>query len=302
MKRSSRRSFIKAAIGTGVGLAVFPDIIPARVLGADAPGKKIQVAQIGCGRMGRNDLGSVLTEPLARVVAVCDLDAKRLAAGKKMAEDYYADRGESGITVKAFHDYHDVLAARDIDAVVITVPDHSHALVAIEAALAGKHIYVQKPVTYSIAEAIGLRRAVEAKKVILQTGSQQRSERPWGSFRKASEAVRNGRIGQLRAIKIGIGLDHPSGHKPAAMPAPVNLDFERWLGPAPQQPYMEMRVHPQDSFDGRPGWMTTEDFGLGMITNWGAHHVDIAQWAMGQELGGPRTIEAHAEFMHDDVW
>jgi predicted dehydrogenase len=302
MKHQSRRHFIKAVIGSGVGLAVFPNIIPARLFGADAPGKKIQVAQIGCGRMGRSDMGNVMTEPLARVVAVCDLDSRRLAAGKKMVEDFYAQRGESGVNIKTFHDYHDVLASPDIDAVVVTVPDHSHARLAIAAAIAGKHVYVQKPVTYSIVEAIGLRRAVEAKKIILQTGSQQRSERPWGSFRKASEAVRNGRIGQLQTIKIGIGLDKASGHKPAPMPVPENLDYERWLGSAPEQPYMERRVHPQDSLEGRPGWITTEDFGLGMITNWGAHHVDIAQWAMGQELGGPVNVESHAEFMHADAW
>jgi predicted dehydrogenase len=302
MKHQSRRSFLKTAVGGGLGVAIFPSLIPARVFGVDAPSKKIQVAQIGCGRMGRSDLGNVMTEPLARCVAVCDLDAKRLAAGKQMAEDYYADRGETGVNIKTFHDYRAVLASPDIDAVIISVPDHSHALVAIEAAIAGKHIYVQKPVTYDIVEAIALRRTVEAKKIILQTGSQQRSERPWGSFRKASEAVRNGRIGQLKAIKIGLGLDHPSGHAPAPMRVPTNLDFERWLGSAPEQPYMERRVHPQDSLDGRPGWMTTEDFGLGMITNWGAHHVDIAQWAMGQELGGPQTIDARAKFMTNDVW
>src|SRR5271167_1452524 len=100
MKIQSRRSFLKAAIGSSVGLAVFPSIIPARLFGADAPSKKINVAQIGCGRMGRSDMGNVLNEPLARVVAVCDLDSKRLAAGKKMAEDYYAEHGESGVNVK----------------------------------------------------------------------------------------------------------------------------------------------------------------------------------------------------------
>jgi len=302
MKNQSRRSFIKTAVRGGVGLAVLPGIIPARLLGADAPGKKIQVAQIGCGRQGRSDLGNVLTEPLARVVAVCDLDSHRLAEGKKMAEDFYSQRGESGAKVKTFHDYRDVLASPEIDAVVVTVPDFSHARLAIAAAIAGKHVYVQKPVTYNIAEAIGLQRAVEAKKIILQTGSQQRSERPWKSFRAASEAIRNGRLGQLKTIKIGIGLDKPSGHAPAPMRVPPNLDFERWLGSAPEQPYMESRVHPQGSLDGRPGWITTEDFGLGMITNWGAHHVDIAQWAMGQELGGPQTIDAHAEFMTNDAW
>ena len=301
MKSLSRRSFFKTSLGGAAGLAVFPSIIPARLLGADAPGKKIHIAQIGCGRMGRSDLGNVLTEPLARVVTVCDLDSRRLAAGKKMAEDYYTERGESGVQVKTFHDYHDVLASPDIDAVVVTVPDHSHALVAIEAAIAGKHVYIQKPVTYNIAEAIGLRRAVEAKKIILQTGSQQRSEHPWHSFRTASEAVRNGRIGQLKTIQIGVGLDKPSGHAPVPMPVPENLDYECWLGAAPDQPYMEGRVHPQDSLEGRPGWITAEDFGLGMITNWGAHHVDIAQWAMAQELGGPLTIDAHAKFFKNDL-
>ncbi len=301
MEARSRRSFLKTTLGGGLGLAMLPDFIPARVLGAGAPSRRIQVAQIGCGRMGQSDLGNTMTEPLARVVAVCDLDAKRLAAGKKMAENYYTSQGETGVAIKTFHDYHDILASPEIDAVVITVPDHAHALVAVEAAIAGKHIYVQKPVTYSIVEAIGLRRAVEAKKIILQTGSQQRSERPWKSFRAASEAVRNGRIGRLKTIRIGVGLDKASGHAPAPMPVPENLDYERWLGPAPEQPYMEGRVHPQDSITGRPGWMTTEDFGLGMITNWGAHHMDIAQWAMGQELGGPLTVEAHAKFVPNDL-
>ena len=297
----SRRSFLKTSFGVSAGLVLLPGLFTGCQTRRFSANQKIQVAQIGCGRMGRADMTNVLNEPLARVVAVCDLDSHRLVEGKKLAEDFYTGRGESGVNVKTFHDYHDVLASREIDAVMITVPDHSHAIVAINAALAGKHVHVQKPVTYSITEAIGLRKAVEATKIILQTGSQQRSEKPWGSFRKASEFVRNGRLGQLRTIKIGIGLDQPSGNKPAPMAVPPNLDYERWLGAAPEQPYMEGRVHPQNDLLGRPGWITTEDFGLGMITNWGAHHVDIAHWAMAQELGGPLTVEARAEFMHDDV-
>ena len=222
-----------------VGLAVLPNIIPARLLGADAPGKKINVAQIGCGRMGRSDMGNVMTEPLGARGRGVRSGFQTPRRRQKNGGGFLSRRGESGVNVKTFHDYHEVLASPDIDAVVVTVPDHSHALVAIEAAIAGKHIYVQKPVTYDIVEAIGLRQAVEAKKIILQTGSQQRSEHPWGSFRKASEAVRNGRIGQLKTIKIGIGLDKPSGHPPAPMPVPENLDYERWLGSAPEQPYME---------------------------------------------------------------
>jgi predicted dehydrogenase len=302
MKKQSRRSFIKTSLGSSASLIFLPSIIPSRLLGADAPSKKINVAVIGCGREGRSDMGNTMTEPLARVVAVCDLDSHRLTEGKAMVMDYYTERGESGVNVKTFHDYHDVLASPDIDAVIISVPDHSHALVATEAAIAGKHIYLQKPATYTIAEGIGVRRVIKAKKIISQIGSQERSSRPWGSFRKASEAVRNGRVGQLKKIEIGLFIDKPSGLKPAPMPVPPNLDYERWLGPAPEQPYMEGRVHPQNELRGRPGWATTEDFGLGMITNWGTHFVDIALWAMGQELGGPLSVEAQAEFMKNDMW
>jgi predicted dehydrogenase len=302
MKKQSRRSFLKAAVRGGVGLAILPNIMPRSLFAVDMPGRRIQVAQIGCGRKGRADMSGVLAHPLARVVAVCDLDSKRLAAGQKLAADFYRKSGESDVDVKMFQDFHEVLARPDIDAVVVSVPDHWHALVAIKAAIARKHIYVQKPVTYSIAEAIALRTTVHAKKIILQTGSQQRSENPWPSFRIASEAVRNGRVGKLLRVKIGVGIDKPSGHPPAPMPVPANLDYERLLGPAPEQSYMEGRVHPQNSFDARPGWITTEDFGLGMITNWGAHHMDIAHWAMAQELGGPVSIDARAEFMTNDVW
>ena len=303
MIHQTRRSFLKATARGSAGLVVLPNLISTfSLFGASTPNQRIQVAQIGCGRMGRGDMEGVMAHPLARVVAVCDLDSKRLAAGKKLAEDFYTGKGEANVEVKAFDDYRAVLARPDIDAVVVSLPDHWHAQAAIEAAIAGKHIYVQKPVTYSVAEAIALRKTVHAKKVILQTGSQQRSVQPWGSFRTASELVRNGRVGKLHTVKIGVGLDQPSGKKPAPMPVPPTLDYERLLGPAPEQPYMEGRVHPQDSFTGRPGWITTEDFGLGMITNWGAHHMDIAHWAMGQELGGPTTIDAHAEFMTNDVW
>jgi predicted dehydrogenase len=301
MKRISRRGFLRSSAFGSAGLVALPEFIPSRVFAAPSPNQRIQVAQIGCGRMGREDMVGVMSHPLARTVAVCDLDSHRADAGKTRVVDFYLRQGETEVSVSAYHDFHEVLARSDIDAVVVSVPDHWHALVAIQAAQAGKHLYVQKPLAYSIAEAIALRTVVRKKRVILQTGSQQRSEQPFPAFRPASEAVRNGRIGKLRSIHIGVGLDAPKGQPPAPMPVPQNLDYERWLGAAPEQPYMEARVHPQKDFN-RPGWITTEDFGLGMITNWGAHHMDIAQWAMGMELSGPRHVNAHAEFMQGDVW
>ena len=302
MNHLDRRHFIKSSIGTTAGLIALPNLFTSGLFAATSPNKRLQIAHIGCGRMGSGDMDGVLKDPRVRVVAVCELDSKRAAAGKKQAEDYYKKKGDSGANVKIYEDYHEVLANPAIDAVVVSLPDHWHGLVAISAAIAGKHMYVQKPLTYNIAEAIALRTAVLAKKVTLQTGSQQRSEQPFAAFRPASEAVRNGRIGKLQTIKIGVGIDKPSGKKPAPMPVPANLNFDRWLRSAPEQPYMEGRVHSQTDRGGRPGWITTEDFGLGMITNWGAHHIDIAQWAMGQELGGPLTVEAKADFMTNDVW
>lgn len=301
---STRRTLLKRTLATTVGAIALPTFIPRTFLFGDEPppSRRIQVAQIGCGRMGMADMGGVMASTLSRVVAVCDLDRKRLENAKLAVEKHYtAKKGESVAEVKAYHDYHEVLARPDIDAVIISTPDHWHAQIAVEAALAGKDLYVQKPLTYSIAEAIALRKVVQAKQRILQTGSQQRSESPFTSFRIASEAARNGRLGKLQRVLIGIGRDKRSGKPPVAQPVPSTFDYETWLGCAPEQPYMEGRVHPQGSL-GRPGWITTEDFGLGMITNWGAHHLDIAHWGMGMELGGPTSIQGSATFMKDDLW
>lgn len=297
-----RRHFLKTALGGTAGLIALPNIFSGSLFAADTANKLIQVAQIGCGRMGLEDMGNVLDVPLARVVAVCDLDTKRSAEGKRRIEGFYKKKGEAKVEVKVYSNYRELLADPAIDAVVVSTPDHWHGLIAVEAAIAGKHIYCQKPLTYNIAEAIALRTAVQAKKVILQTGSQQRSEHPFTAFRAASEAVLNGRVGKLKSIEIGVGLDKPKGVAFSPMPVPSNFNYDRWLGPAPQQEYNELHCHPQKSFSDRPGWITTEDFGLGMITNWGAHHIDIAQWAMGQQLGGPSVIDAKAEFMTNDVW
>jgi len=303
MENKTRRDFLKSSLLTGAGLIVLPTILPGSVFGARMANDKIQIAQIGCGRMGSGDMAATMAHTdLCRFVAVCDLDSRRLEIARTHVEEFYKAKGEKNVAIKGYHDFHEVLARPDIDAVIVSVPDHQHAFVAVQAILAGKDVYVQKPMTYSIAEAIALRTVVRARKRILQTGSQQRSQHPWETFRIASEAVRNGRIGQLQTIKVGIGLDKIKGVKPMPQTPPATFDYERWLGAAPEQPYMEFRTHPQDSIDGRPGWITTEDFGLGMITNWGAHHIDIAQWAMGMELSGPVSVDAKAEFMKDDVW
>jgi predicted dehydrogenase len=302
MSKVSRRRFLGTSIAGSAALAL-PAFVPRTYLFGPQvpPSRRIAVAQIGCGRMGTEDMRGAMAHALCRMVAVCDLDAKRLEAARAAVEQHYKEAGERVVDVRAYRDFRDVLARSDIDAVIVTVPDHWHALVALEAVLAGKDLYVQKPLTYAVGEAIILRRAVRAKQRILQTGSQQRSSNPWNTFRVATEAVRNGHIGRVTVVRIGIGRDEPRGRAPRPEPVPATFDYDTWLGPAPEQPYMEDRVHPQKDY-GRPGWITTEDFGLGMITNWGAHHVDIAHWGIGMELGGPTRVDARATFMTGDVW
>jgi len=298
LNSSTRRTFVRNILVGAAGLALTPRFLRA----ADLANSRINVAQIGCGRMGTSDMTETMQYvDHCRFVAVCDLDSNRAKAAHKTLVNHYKSKGQSAVDIKIYEDYRDVLARSDVDAVLVCVPDHWHAQVAIEAALAGKHIYVQKPVTYSVAEAIALRKTVEARKVILQTGSQQRSEWPFKSFRPATEAVRNGRLGQVKTVKIGIGLDAPKGRPAQAMTVPKTFNYDRWLGPVEQMDYDEGRVHPQHGL-GRPGWITTEKFGLGMITNWGAHHVDQMLWALGLELSGPKTVESKVNFMKNDVW
>ena len=296
---NSRRTFIKSSAAA----LLLPTFIPRTYLFGNRvpPSRVITVAQIGCGRMGMEDLRGTIAHDLCRIVAVCDLDSRRAEAARAEVEQFYRAKGESRVDVKSYHDYHEILARPDIDAVLVTPPDHWHALVAVDAILAGKDVHVQKPITYDIAESIALRTAVRARHRVLQTGSQQRSSKPWETFRIASQAVRNGRVGTLKTVRVGIGKDEPKGRPPLAQPVPATFDYATWLGPAPEQAFMEDRTHPQTGY-GRPGWITTEDFGLGMITNWGAHHMDIAQWAMGMELSGPTRVHGHADFMHSDVW
>ena len=298
--QSSRRRFLKTSALGAAGVFAGPLIVPSSLFGETAPSKKIQIAQIGCGRIAREmDLPGILKHDIARVVAVCDLDSKRLANAKKFVEDYYAKRsGSAGaVAVKTFGDYRQLLQEPGIDAVAISTPDHWHAELVVAAALAGKDVYVQKPLTMTLAEGRLVNDILRAKNRVFQIGSQQRST---AQFHTACELVRNGRIGTLRTVKIGLPSD-PSGAVEPDMPVPPNLNYEMWLGPTPQVPYTEKRVHPQNDFS-RPGWLRIDSYCLGMITGWGSHHVDIAHWGMGTELTGPLEIEGKAEFPKSGLW
>ncbi len=292
-----RRSFLKQATAAA---SAAPMIVPSSVFGSSAPSNKIQIGQIGCGRIARDhDLPGTLQHEVARVVAVCDLDKNRLVDGKKLVEEYYAKKtGQGGyVEVKMYDLYQEMLASREVDAVVISTPDHWHAQPAIEAALAGKHIYLQKPTSLTITEGRALSNIVKEKGVVLQVGTQQRSS---PQFRIAAELVRNGRIGRLHTVRIGLPGD-PSGPEAPEMPVPKGFNYDMWLGETPYVPYTEIRVHPQVGYD-RPGWLRCEQFGAGMITGWGQHHFDSAAWGMNTEYTGPISIQAVAEFPKSGLW
>jgi myo-inositol 2-dehydrogenase / D-chiro-inositol 1-dehydrogenase len=296
----SRRHFLQASTYGAAAVMAGPLIVPASLFGQSAPSRKIQIAQIGCGRIAKDmDIPGIIKHDVARIVAVCDVDSKRMADAKKQVEDYYAKQsgGKSAVVVKTVTDYRELLQDPGIDAVSISTPEHWHAEPIIAAALAGKDVYVQKPLTMTLAEGRLVSDILRAKGRAFQIGSQQRSGR---QFHTACQLVRNGRVGRLHTVKIGLPTD-PGGAVEPDMPVPANLNYDLWLGPTPEVPYTEKRVHPQRDYS-RPGWLRIESYCLGMITGWGSHHLDIGHWGMNTELTGPVEIEGRAEFPKSGLW
>lgn len=300
MTKLTKRGLIRAGLATAVA-AGFPAIVPSTVFGQYAPSKRINVGAIGNGRISRgHDMPEVLKDSRARIVAVSDVEAHRMEEGKSFVNDFYAKQtGKPYDGVKTFANYHDLLADKDIDAVIVSTPDHWHAIMGIHAVKAGKDVYLQKPASLTIAEGRALSDAVNASGRILQIGSQQRTNMP--QFRKAAEWVRNGRIGQITRVEIGLPGD-PAGGDPTPQPIPAGLNYDAWLGSTPYVPYTLDRVHPRVGYD-RPGWLRLRQFGAGMITGWGSHHIDSAHWGMDTEYTGP--IEAwvdHVEYPTSGLW
>ena len=309
----SRRDFLnntgKAAIGTTLALNI-PSIVPASVFGKNAPSNRINVASIGCGRISvTHDMTGVARYAGARIIAVCDVDKNRADAGPAAVKNNYQRMSQfnGGLKgdwdIKVYYDYKELLQNKDIDAVHISLPDHQHAIVGVHAVNAGKDVYLQKPASLTIEEGRILSNAVKRTGRTLQMGSQQRSISPWPQFKKACELVRNGRIGEIKTIEVGLPGD-PGGGNPVKMDIPSNLNYDAWLGATPEIFYTEDRVHSHDSsmkgVTSRPGWLRCEQFGAGMITGWGAHHIDTAHWGMGTEYSGPIEIWGSASFPTDD--
>lgn len=287
----SRRGFLKTSALVVAGACV------ARA----AANERIGIGMIGMGRQATYaNLPPFLNNPHTQVLAVCDVDSWRLANAKSLVEKFYAGKAASGSYkgCAAYRDFREILARPDIDAVMISTPDHWHVPMAIAAAQAGKDIACEKPLTHSIAEGRALADAVKRYGRMFRTDSEVRSS---AVMHRAVELVRNGRIGKLVRIETGVPRGDVPGGKVDPMPVPGELDYPMWLGPAPEKPYTLDRVHPRQSLD-RPGWMRCSDTCYGMVTNWGTHLNDIAQWGNNSEETGPVEIEGKGSFATGGLW
>jgi predicted dehydrogenase len=291
----NRRGFLGSILAAGIA----PMFIPARLLGAEAPSKILRIGCIGTGRMGSGNMITAVglgREHRSRIVAVCDANRERGAIAREMALKASRElHGETAPDIRFHADHQELLAREDIDGVIICTPDFWHAFIALDAARAGKGIYLEKPISYTIPEGRALVKTVRKHGVVLQTGSQQRSSI---HFHRVCWLVRNGRIGTIREVTISNPLDHGTGNS-APMPVPDVLDYQRWMGPTTDEPYTEDRVHPQGAANigKRPGWMQIQKYSHGMVSNWGAHSYDIAQWGLGTDFdSGPVEISAKGEF------
>ena len=292
-KTLSRRKFIERVSTFAVGAVGFPSIIPAKVRGGAGtvpPSDKIVMAGIGFGMMGIPNMRSFLDKDEVHWVAVCDLDKAHLKTAQDIVNEKYGNQD-----CAVYHDYRELFQRQDLDAVSIAVPDHWHALLAIAAARAGLDIYGEKPFTHSLAEGRALSDTVKRFGRVWQTGSWQRSR---DNFHRACELVRNGRIGKILKVEVGLPAGHTdfagTGGMETMEPPPPELDYDFWLGPAPYAPYCKARVH--------MNWRWNMDLGGGQLMDWIGHHLDIAHWGLGFDYTGPVEIEGYGEFPRAGVW
>ncbi|MDR1723193.1 MAG: Gfo/Idh/MocA family oxidoreductase [Tannerella sp.] len=293
---TKRREFIKRSAALVAGGFLMPSIVPASVLGKAAPSNRINVACIGLGRqMANPNIPQLLKSPHGQIVAVCDVDKWRLDNARKQVNDYYGkERGASYKGVRALSDYRELLHDKDVDAVMLALPDHWHVPMAIDFIRAGKHVSLEKPVSTCIRHGQRLVEAIKKSAVITRNDSEFRTIR---EFQKAVEVVRNGRIGKVKTIYLAVPPEWGGDHFPSTptMPVPEGFDYDFWLGPAFEAPYTEKRVHPIKDYT-RPGWMRVSDYCNGMISNWGAHLMGIVQWGNNTEYTGPVEIEGSGDF------
>lgn len=305
--RHSRRSFLRQVLAAGAA----PLVLPRHVLGSGgtpSPSRRINLGFIGTGQqVFFANLPAFLAAPEVQVVAVCDVDHWRLEQARDKVHATYAGAAPSG-TWKgcALHrDFRQLLARPDIDAVMISTPDHWHAVMAVAALRAGKDVALEKPISLTLREGRAIADACTRHGRIFRTDTEVRST-PF--FTRLCEVVRNGGIGRVqRVIATTPKSPLPIPGFPAPMPVPADLDYDLWLGLAPEKPYTLQRVHhPRGGIaykaDEMPGWFQIDDYNIGNLNNWGGHVLDITQLALGTERSGPVHVDARAEFPADSLW
>lgn len=283
--RFTRRQFLKTSATVA---ATAPLILPSSLQAAEkGPNDRITLGFIGMGTQNRGLLNGFIHNKETQVVAVCDVDTTRRENAKKMVEDYYAKQSDKGAFkgCESYKDFRELIARPDIDAVVVATPDHWHAIIVVAAANAGKDIYCEKPLSLTIAEARAMVNAVRRNQRVCQTGSMQRSS---SEFRKACELVRNGRLGKIKNVIVGVGTSSKWCDLPEETMEP-GLDWDFWLGPAPVRTYNSV-LSPRGVHTHFPNWRSYREYSGGMMTDWGAHHYDIAQWGLGMDDSGPVEI------------
>lgn len=286
-KAYTRRQIL-SAFGTAGLVTMCPSIVPSSVFGATAPSNRINVAMIGMGRQALHaNLKPFLFSNEARVVAVCDVDKWRLEKARQAVDQHYNNQ-----TCATYTDWRDVLARDDIDAVMNSTPDHWHVPISLAAVRRGMHVSCEKPLTLSVAEGRVLADAVKKAGVTFRTDSECRTD---AYMHKTAELVRNGYIGRIKRIEVGVPTGDVAGGKADPMPVPEELDYDMWVGPAPMKPYTLDRVHTPHSYK-RPGWMRCRDTCEGMVTNWGAHTIDVAQQIHNSDRSGPVRVEGQGQY------
>jgi predicted dehydrogenase len=290
--RVGRRQFLKGTGGAALGALAFPTLIPASALGqgdATAPSDRIRLGLIGCGGQGKYDLKNHLSARGAYFAVACDVQEARRQEVKAIV-----DKRNGNADCATTGDFREVLARKDIDAVLIVTQDHWHALIAVAAARAGKDIYCEKPLGVSVAQSRAIVEAVRKHKRVFQTGTQQRSDR---RFRLACNLASNGYLGKLKGIQVAAsGPQYKRAYKKPTdeEPVPPGFDFEMYTGPAPKKPYNGGR-------HAWPDWYLIWDYCNGFITNWGVHHLDIANWGCPAFAGEPCELEFKGSYRNDGL-
>ena len=288
-KAVTRRRFLEVA-ATALGA---PYVIPSSALGADghaAPSERVTVGCIGVGGRGRSNMMTFLHT--SQVVAVCDVDAGRREAARRMVDGHYmrpAAKG-TGKGCTAHHDFRELVARDDVDAVSVCTPDHWHAIPAVAAAKSGKDVFCEKPLSLTVAEGRAICEAVTRYGRVFQHGTQRRSS---PRFAHACELVRNGRIGRLHTIRVSSEPSHACPNEPPA-PVPRGFDYDLWLGPAPRAPYGPRRVR-------TPWWYWIADYTIGFVAGQGVHFTDVAQWGGDFDATGPVAIEGRGLIPDDGL-